>query len=316
MASQQSGNNAFRMIVSLQIILARIGGISRCRRYRRHAGDALPVDVISTSTSTPRIKISIAEVRMKLPSYLNPMAYLRNIKRVLSRLSRPAPYNDLPNYDEYWQERHAKGLNPGALHRYQVIAKLLPDSATVLDVGCGDGAFGLYLAKTRPDCKFHGVDISSVAVQYAQSRGLSAQILDPSKSLQEQIDTTFDCVTVMEVLEHIVDAEEVMTTIAALSRGWIYVTIPNAGCIYHRMRLALFGRFPITNIVFHMKEHVRFWTYLDFKQWIARFNLEIIDVIGQSGVGSKVENILARKLPKLFAMQVIYVLKKNDHEYA
>lgn len=248
---------------------------------------------------------------MKFSTYLNPKAYFRNIKRVFHRLSRLAPYSNLPNYDDYWQERHAKRLNPGVLHRYQVIAKLLPGSASVLDVGCGDGAFGLYLAKVRPDCKFHGVDISSVAVQYAKNRGLSAQILDPSKNIHDQIGTTYDCVTAMEVLEHIVDAEEVMASIVALSKDRIFVTIPNTGCIYHRIRLALFGRFPITNIVFHMKEHVRFWTYLDFKQWITPFNLELIDVIGQNGVGSNIENFLARKLPKLFAMQVIYALQKR-----
>ncbi len=160
------------------------------------------------------------------------------------------------------------------LHRYQVIASLLPHSTSVLDVGCGDGAFGAYLKTARPDVVFHGLDISPVAVDYAQKRGLTSQVIDPARSLDQQIDKTFDCVTVMEVLEHIVEAEEVMASIVKLAKGQIYVTIPNVGCIQHRLRLAFFRRFPVTTIVFHMKEHVRFWTYKDFEQWVTLFGLK------------------------------------------
>lgn len=245
---------------------------------------------------------------MNLLKIINPFAYYRTIKRNYKKLSQPAPYNNYPSYDEYWSERHAQGKNPGVLHRYQVIASLLPNEASVLDIGCGDGAFGEYLKDTRPDCDFYGLDISKTAVDYAQQRGLKAQVIDPEISIDQQVSESFDCVTVMEVLEHIVDAEEVMTSVAKLAKGSIYITIPNVGCIQHRLRLAFFGRFPVTTIIFHMKEHVRFWTYKDFEQWVSLFDLEITDCIGQAGIYSSMERSLAKRFPKLFAPQVIYEL--------
>jgi methionine biosynthesis protein MetW len=247
---------------------------------------------------------------VKVIKLLNPFAYYRALKRVHNKLSRPAPFNHYPGYDEYWSERHAKGKNPGLLHRYQVIASLLPRSSSILDVGCGDGSFGNYLKKARPDCNFHGLDISAVAIDYAQKRGLAAQVIDPNRSIDQQVSGMFDCITVMEVLEHIVDAEEVMTSIVSLAKGPIFVTIPNVGCVQHRLRLAFYGRFPITTIIFHMKEHVRFWTFKDFEQWAALFELEIVRCIGQIGMSSSLERFLAKRIPTLFASQVIYELRQ------
>jgi methionine biosynthesis protein MetW len=244
---------------------------------------------------------------------LNPFAYYRTIKRNHKKLAQAAPYNNYPNYDEYWIERHAKGKNPGVLHRYQAIASALPAETSLLDIGCGDGAFGEYLKNVRPDCDYYGLDVSKIAVNYANQRGLKAQAIEPEKAIDQQVNRLFDCITIMEVLEHIVDAEEVMTSAVKLTKGTIYITIPNVGCIQHRLRLALYGRFPVTTIIFHMKEHVRFWTYKDFEQWVTLFDLKIVRCIGQQGIYSSFERALAIRYPKLFAPQVIYELRRVDN---
>jgi methionine biosynthesis protein MetW len=241
---------------------------------------------------------------------LNPLAYLRFLRRLYRRLNAPAPLNDYPDYDEYWERRHASGKNPGLLHRYKAIAALLPEHATVLDVGCGDGSFGQYLASTRPDCRYFGVDISGSAISILKSRGLEGLVIDPAAPLRSQVTTQFDVVTAMEVIEHVHDAEALMGEIVGIAKQEVIITIPNAGFILHRIRLAVFGRFPVTTIVFHMKEHIRFWTYKDFRQWAASFGLSIRDFIGQEGSASAVERFFMRHFPALFAPQVIYVLSK------
>jgi methionine biosynthesis protein MetW len=191
---------------------------------------------------------------------LNPGAYFRYLRRLYRRLNGPAPLNDYPDYDEYWERRHASGKNPGLLHRYRAVAALLPAGASVLDVGCGDGSFGLYLRESRPDCRYSGVDISAAAIAILRDRGLEGSVIDPAKRLREQVAAAFDVVAAMEVIEHVHDAEDLMRDISDLAIRDVVITIPNSGFILHRIRLAVFGRFPVTTIVFHMKEHIRFWT--------------------------------------------------------
>ena len=251
---------------------------------------------------------------MQLRDLINPMAYARILRLVQQKLDGPAPLNPYPDYDEYWEKRKADGKSPGLLYRYRKIAEMLPHGARVLDIGCGDGTFGAHITQARPDCRYFGVDISKTSVEQARERGISCQTIDSSRPLREQLDLDADCITMMEVLEHVHDAEDLMSQALAFRPQFIYVTIPNVGCLMHRIRLAVFGRFPVTTIIYHMKEHIRFWTFKDFTQWSATFGLKVIGFHGQTGVGFAAADVLAKRFPKLFALQVIYVLKATTHE--
>jgi methionine biosynthesis protein MetW len=245
-------------------------------------------------------------------SLFNPLALARLVGRAYNKLNGPAPLDEYPDYDTYWKNRVREGRTSKVLDRHELIAKLLPEAASVLDVGCGDGTFGQHLASVRPDCTFYGLDVSSASVELARSKGLAAAVLDPCKTLREQVDRQFDVVTIMEVLEHVHDAEALFRSLQSLGTRSIVVTIPNVGFWGHRMRLALFGRFPVTTIIFHMKEHIRFWTYKDFAQWVALFGMRIEAFHGQKGTGSRLNDVFATRFPALFASQVIYVLRPCD----
>lgn len=253
------------------------------------------------------------ELRASKWRWLNPAAYWRFLCRLHRKLNMRAPLNDYPSYDEYWERRHATGKNPGLLYRYRMIASLLPQGASVLDIGCGDGSFGLHLASVRPDCTYVGADISASAIDIVRKRGLQGFVIDPEVAVSAQVEGPFDVVTAMEVIEHVHDAEALMAGLVSLTRNLVVITIPNTGFILHRARLAIYGRFPVTTIVFHMKEHIRFWTYKDFVEWVAPFGLFVRDYIGQEGNNSILERFLIRKFPSLFAAQVIYVLAPHKN---
>lgn len=242
-------------------------------------------------------------------SLFNPFALARLAGRAYNKLNGPAPLDEYPDYEAYWQNRARDGRTSKVLHRHELIAKLLPQEASVLDVGCGDGTFGQHLAAVRPDCSYYGLDVSNASVELARGKGLAAAVLDPDKNLSEQVDRRVDVVTIMEVLEHVHDAEALFRSMQSLAPRSIIVTIPNVGFWAHRMRLALFGRFPVTTIIFHMKEHIRFWTYKDFAEWVALFGMRIVGFHGQKGTGSRLNDVFATRFPALFASQVIYVLR-------
>lgn len=249
-------------------------------------------------------------------SLLNPFAFARLVGRAYNKLNGPAPLDEYPDYDAYWKNRARDGRTSNVLHRHELIAKLLPEASSVLDVGCGDGTFGQHLASVRPDCSYHGLDVSSASVELARAKGLAATVIDPDKKLQEQVGRRFDVVTIMEVLEHVHDAEALFRSLQSVGAHTIIVTVPNVGFWAHRLRLALFGRFPVTTIIFHMKEHIRFWTYKDFAQWVALFGMRIEGFYGQKGTGSRLNDAFATRLPSLFASQVIYVLRPQAGDTA
>lgn len=234
---------------------------------------------------------------------------LRILTRTLEYINRPAPLQEFADYDAYWQSRADDGRVARVLDRHKIIAGLIDDRASVLDIGCGDCAFQQYLSSIKPDCRSLGIDASAKAVQLARAQGCNAQLIDPKARLKDQIAGHWDVVTLMEVIEHVADAEDLMRQVLELKPSRIFVTIPNVGCLKHRLRLMFGGRFPITTIIYHMKEHLRFWTAKDFRQWVGEFDLEVRSIHGQFSHGDRLVEWATRKHPALFAPQVIYELR-------
>jgi methionine biosynthesis protein MetW len=221
------------------------------------------------------------------------------VARRVARLTGPAPLNDFPDYDAYWVERGGLGE---VIERWRIAVELIPDGASVLDVGCGSAEFLNYLRTERPNVKATGIDISQVAVQRARDSGFEAYQLDLTR---EDIRGTFDYVTAFEVIEHIPNAEAALARIKAAARRQVIMSLPNVGSIENRLRLGLFGRFPVTNCIFHMNEHVRFWTVRDFREWAERYGMRVVRVYGQGGITF----LPWRRFPGLLSEAVVYLLE-------
>ena len=111
-------------------------------------------------------------------------------------------------------------------------------------------------------------------------------------------------VTALEVIEHLPDAESAVLRAAEAAQRLLIVSVPNLGFVESRLRLLL-GRGPLTNVVHHVREHVRHWTVRDFREWSAALGLRILAErptrpIRLLGLG--------RRRPALFAAGMLYVL--------
>ena len=60
------------------------------------------------------------------------------------------------------------------------IEQHLPETGTVVDVGCGFGLFTLYLAMRRPQCHFVGVELSEKRVTQARMAAAKLQVRNAS----------------------------------------------------------------------------------------------------------------------------------------
>jgi hypothetical protein len=106
-----------------------------------------------------------------------------------------------------------------------------------------------------------------------------------------------------------------MRQVLALQPKRVFVTIPNVGFLVHRLRLMFAGRFPITSIFYHMKEHLRFWTVKDFHQWARHLDMVVCSYHGQVDRPDKVVNWLSRGAPSLFADRVVYELEPRPKPF-
>ena len=233
---------------------------------------------------------------------------LRFFLRLLKYINKSAPLDEFSGYEEYWKKREFVGSINQVLDRYVIISKEIRSEESVLDFGCGDGAFLAYIQKNRSEVRCAGVDISYEAVNKAKNKGVDAYNLSHNEKLESVVPKDWDVITLMEVLEHYADAEDIMRQVIEMRPNRVFVTIPNVGCLKHRLRLAVGGRFPITSIHFHMKEHIRFWTYKDFVEWTGMNGLRVVNIWGQFDKGDNIVRFFVKRFPALFATRVVYEL--------
>jgi methionine biosynthesis protein MetW len=215
------------------------------------------------------------------------------VKAALAGMVRAPSFGASIDYDAYWRHRSPGSVQP----RFEVIRAVLTPGATVLDVGCGDGAMLAYFAETR-QTRGVGIDISAEAVARAVARGVDARVQSPQDLLASG--ARFDHVVMSEVVEHVADAEGFVRRAWELTSGTLWLTFPNIAYFPHRLRL-LSGKFPVQWVVFP-GEHLRFWSAPDFIQWVVSLGLPRPRLTASNGLTAIG---LHRLWPNLFANQIV-----------
>jgi SAM-dependent methyltransferase len=123
---------------------------------------------------------------------------------------------------------------PGKRWEWSVVLKEMresgPAAKTLLDVGCGSGAFLKFIATSLPNAAAIGLDPTKSAIQRCKAHGLEAF----SQTLQEYAADSchawkqFDYVCVFHCLEHISDPKGLLRAIMPLthSESLIFVSTP------------------------------------------------------------------------------------------
>ena len=112
---------------------------------------------------------------------------------------------------------HGRGV---AKRRARVIsrhlAEFIPRDATMLDVGCGDGEIASLVGQARPDLTIRGVDVlvrteTSIPVEHYDGKVLPCE------------DKSYDVVTLVDVLHHCDEPEEVMREAGRVARQAVLI---------------------------------------------------------------------------------------------
>ena len=147
-------------------------------------------------------------------------------------------------------------------HRRPEMAALVPAHVKrLLDIGCGEGAFGAGLLAKRPDLEIWGIEPTPSA-QAAASRLTKVFHGGVEGVLAQLPDGYFDCITFNDVLEHLVDPWETLRALRPkiAPSGVVLASIPNLRHLPVMKSLVLKGDFEYMDEGVLDRTHLRFFT--------------------------------------------------------
>jgi len=163
--------------------------------------------------------------------------------------------------------------------------------SSVLDIGCGDGAFDEIILRIFPQVTLYGIDISHVAVSNAKKKGINAIVLDVSNQSLPWNENSFDIVLLLDTIEHLINPDFAITEIHRVLKkdGYLLLSTPNLACWYNRFLLfmglqpiftevstkAVFGR-PGTQVV----GHLRLFTPKALEEFLSFYHFKCLRKVG------------------------------------
>jgi len=187
----------------------------------------------------------------------------------------------------------------------QAIARLVPQGARVLDLGCGDGALLDHLQKYK-GCSGYGVELDDANVLACAKRGVNVLQLNLDQGLKIFADQSFDVVLQIDTLQHLRNAETMLRETARVGKIGI-VAFPNFGHWFNRLSV-LQGRMPVTKRLpyqWYDTPNIRVGTFADFGDLARKNQLQVVDAFGIQN-GQEV-----RFLPNLMAGTAVYKLQRS-----
>lgn len=187
----------------------------------------------------------------------------------------------------------------------QTIARLVPEGARVLDLGCGDGAL-LDLLRRERGCSGYGIEIADNNVLACARRGVDVIQLNLDEGLSMFGDGSFDVVLQIDTLQHLRNAEVMLRETARVGKLGI-VAFPNFAHWPNRLSI-LRGRMPVTKRLpyqWYDTPNIRVGTFKDFEVLATRNRLSILDAFGLQ------EGREVRTLPNLRAGTAVFKFERG-----
>ena len=188
-------------------------------------------------------------------------------------------------------------LNKSKYSAHEIALGLVDSKSKVLELGCNTG----YLSRELKNrgCKVWGVDNNLAYLKEAKKycEWVGQLDLDSSTNYRLIPKEKFDFILLMDVLEHLKDASDLLAYIAGnIKTRKIIISIPNIANLSIRMDL-LFGKFNYTELGLLDKTHVKLYTLASAKKLITSSGLKIESINFTADLG--LVNIFGRFLRKL-----------------
>jgi methionine biosynthesis protein MetW len=158
---------------------------------------------------------------------------------------------------------------------HNVIADMIPQNATALDIGCGEGEMLTLLA--AKNVRARGLEIDHNNVSICLKKGLSVLQGDVDIDLAYYPENAFDYAILTQVLQVTKFPDKILLEVLRVAK-YALVSIPNFGYWANRAQLLLNGRMPVTKKLsyeWYETPNIHFCTIRDFVILCENLGLKI-----------------------------------------
>ncbi len=182
------------------------------------------------------------------------------------------------NYEQLYEDKKEAYY---VHERKELLPFIPPDIKTILDIGCGNGAFGSLLKK-HFDCVVWGIEPNKQAADLALNnldKVINSLFL---KDLPELADKKFDAIFFNDVLEHLTEPAEALSLCKKIlaTNGYIIASIPNIRWYPVILSLLRYKDFKYENAGVMDKTHLRFFTKKSMIRLFADTGYKILKIEG------------------------------------
>ena len=170
--------------------------------------------------------------------------------------------------------------------REDVLSYVPADAARLLDIGCAAGLVGANI-KARQPCHITGVEVVAEAAAQAAARLDLAICGDAFDVLPALADGGYDCVLLLDVIEHVADSADLLRLAARklTEYGTLLLCVPNVAH-WSVVQGLLEGRWDYAGQGILDRSHLRFFTLDSVQRMLDEVGLRIVDCRSTQLVGA------------------------------
>jgi 2-polyprenyl-3-methyl-5-hydroxy-6-metoxy-1,4-benzoquinol methylase len=170
--------------------------------------------------------------------------------------------------------------------RDDVLSFVPSDAARILDIGCAAGLVGANI-KARQACHVTGVEIVADAAAQAATRLDLAICGDAFEVLPALADGGYDCVLLLDVIEHVADSAGLLRLAARklTQDGTLLLCVPNVAH-WSVVQGLLEGRWDYAEQGILDRTHLRFFTLDSVQRMLDEVGLRVVDCRSTQLVGA------------------------------
>ena len=169
--------------------------------------------------------------------------------------------------DQFWKAGMV--TDEANLNRLNTSIALIPaGTKTLADIGCGNGIFAAMLQQQKPEISSISVDRSETALQHVKTKSQVGDLISLPFA-----DQSFDCVTCLQVLEHIPYPvyDTVLQELSRIAAKNIIISVP-----FEENTADDITRCPACHATFNIELHLRNYFNADIRQLFSRFGFTCI----------------------------------------
>ncbi len=214
-----------------------------------------------------------------------------------------------------FEDRRWSNVDQSFCFRHKAALDFINPNQTLLDLGCGDGLF-LEIAKQK-GVICTGADQSEVALNKCRGRlgdNVNLVKLDVASDALPFTQNSFEAVSLLDVLEHVLEPEKLLNEARRVSSKFIIISVPNFSSLPARLQ-CLLGKVPENNKF--TKGHVYWFNYVVLKKTLEDNSLEIVELKYNTQGGNipgikQLLMLLGKILPNLFALSFVILAEKES----